>query len=174
MSKGKSKVSAKTVNLILLIASLVTAGLALLGLVFNFVTMKSKEALSGYTVKSNWNLGEWFDNISDMDSFDKIGNWQFARFMLIVSVVLLLAMIVLLVLRFFLKQPLVKWITIGVGMAMVACAVIFMVTTIAGCSVMSGKIITTTVKYIPNLGVFWFSLWAVVSAILTEVTVTRK
>ncbi|MCM1403967.1 MAG: hypothetical protein NC133_00440 [Prevotella sp.] len=174
MRRGKSKISPKAVNLILLVASFLTAALACLGLLFNFITMKSRESLSGYSVKENWGLGEWFENINDMENFDKIGNWQFARVMLIVSLVLLAAMAVLLVLRFFIKHPAVKWSAIGVGMAVAACAVIFMATAIGGCSVLSERILTTSVKYIPNLGVFWFGICAIISAILTEVSVTRK
>lgn len=174
MSKRKSSISQKVVNLILLIASLVTAGLALLGLFLPMITSQA-EFLS-YTKSENWNLGQWFENINDMDGFDKIGNWQFARVALIVSMVLLILMAILLVLKVLIKHPSIKWTTIGVGMAMVASSIVFMVVTIAGCVVMSGELAGTMtgITYIPNAGVFVFSILAVISAMLTEVTVIRK
>ncbi len=173
-SKRKAAVNPKTVNLILLIASLVTAGLSLIGLLCPFITQKSE--VLGYVAKENWNMGAWFEQINDMDGYDNIGNWQFARVALVVGALLLIAMVALLVLRLFIKHTSLKWATIGVGMAMVACAVVFMVVTIAGCNVMGNEIvgIKTGVTYTPHAGVFLFSIFAVISAILTEVTVTRK
>ena len=59
---------------------------------------------------------------------------------------------------------------------MVACAVVFIITTISGCGTLSGGIdaISTSVEYIANVGVYLFSIGAILSAIFTEAFVLHK
>lgn len=152
------------------------AVLSLVGLACNFVTMKTKETVWNTQSTSHWNLNAWFENINDMDGYDHIANWQTAKIMLVATVILLLVMAVLLVLKLFIKHPVLKWTTAAFGLVVIMGALTFMLTTFTGCSALSGEVIPrlVTVDFGPNLGVFMFGLGALASAILAEIIVFRQ
>lgn len=168
MSKRKTSKS-KLASLILLVCGVAAAVISLFGLTFNFVTLTT---IGNHNV--DYKLGKWSEFISNMNGSDKIANWQTARFMLIATTVLLFVMVVLLVLQFFVKHPALKWTTAGAGLLVLIGALVFMVTAFAGCSALSTTSILGDATYTAKIGVYWFGIGAVVSAILTEVMVMRK
>lgn len=154
--------------------SVMLAAVSFVGLVCNFISQKS--TLIGYNKTIEWNLSRWFEQINDMENVDGIKNWQIARVLLIATAVLLAIMIVLLLIRAVVKHKVLQWTTLGFGIAVVACAVVFIITTISGCGTLSGGIdaISTSVEYIANVGVYLFSIGAILSAIFTEAFVLHK
>lgn len=170
--KNKSKAA----NLVMVIVSLAMAAISLVGLACNFISRKT--TIAGYSATANWNLSQWFNNINDLKDIDEnIGNWQVARVMLFVTIVLLAVMVVSLLLKCFTKKSvMIKWLTFGLAIAVLGSAIAFTVTTLTGCSALSYEIALakTSVKYFSNLGFYLFSLGAAVSSIMTAVVVCRK
>ena len=172
MAKRKNK--NKLLNLILMITSLAMAAVAFIGLACNFISQKS--TVIGYDKTTDWSLSKWFEKINDMKDFDEIKNWQIARVLLIVTAVLLAIMLVLLLVRTVVKHKILQWSILGFGIAVAACSVVFMIMTFSGCGVLSGGInaISTGVEYFANIGVYLFSIGAILSAIFAEAYTVRK
>lgn len=171
---AKKKNNNKLVNLILMLISVTMAAVSLAGLVCNFISQKS--TIIGYNKTTEWGLSRWFEQINDMQDVDGIKNWQIARVFLIATAVLLAIMVVLLLVKAFVKHKVLQWTILGFGIAVVACAVVFMITTFFGCGVLSGGIdaISTGVEYFANVGVYLFSIGAILSAVFAEAYALRK
>ena len=173
---SKRKISTKTINLILMACSALFTVLSLVGLALNFITVYTKNDFLKVDNQESWNVSTWFDSIDGLTKgeMNGIGNWQFARVMLIVAAVVLVLMLVMTVLAYFVKHPAVKWTTVGIGMSVVVCLVIFMVVTLMGCGALSGTILGTQITYSASVGTFMFGICGIIAAILTESTVLRK
>lgn len=156
------------------LVSAVTAVVALIGLACDFIN--KKDTLIGYSATTKWNISTWFDAINDMKNYDDIGNWQVAKLLLIVTAVLLVVMLALLVIKFFVKHPVIKWSTFFVGIVAAVCGALFMILTLVGCGALSGGInaISTGVEYIANIGVYLFGIGAAVSGISAAIVALRK
>ena len=157
-----------------MITGLAMAAVAFIGLACNFISQKS--TVIGYDKTTDWSLSKWFEKINDMKDFDEIKNWQIARVFLIATAVLLAIMVVLLLVKAFIKHKVLQWTILGFGITVVACAVVFMITTFSGCGVLSGGIdaISTGVEYFANVGVYLFSIGAILSAVFAEAYALRK
>lgn len=167
--KNKNKLT----NLITILVSLVTAGLAFLGLACKFINQKN--TLVGYSATNEWSLSNWFDAINDMKNYDDIGNWQTARWLLILTTVLLVVMITLLVVRLFIKHPVIKWSTFAVAIVAAICGALFMVLTLVGCGALStDTILASNIEYSANIGVYLFGIGAAVSGVSAVIVALRK
>ena len=163
----------KEANLILMVLSLALPAVSWVGLACNFINQKT--TLLGNSVTAEWNLSNWFENIETFASVDGITNWQVACYLLIATAILLIVMTVLMLAKFFIKHPFLKWSTLITGIAVVVCAVIFMITTFAGCGVLSTDVVLgSSVQYIANFGVYMVGIGAILSAICAEAVVFRK
>ena len=161
-------------NLMIAVVSIVTAALAFVGLACDFINEKS--TLIGYSTTTKWNLSQWFDAINDMKDYDDIGNWQVAKLLLIGTAVLMALMLFLLIIKFLVKHPVIKWSTFIVGIVAAVCGALFMVLTLIGCGALSGGInsISTGVEYRASIGVYLFGIGAAVSGISAAIAALRK
>ena len=164
----------KLANLVIALVSVVTAVVAFVGLACNFINEKS--TLIGYSATTKWNLARWFDAINDMKNYDNIANWQVAKLLLIITAVLLAVMLTLLVIKFLVKHPVIKWSTFAVGIVAAVCGALFMVLTLIGCGALSGGInaISTGVEYSANIGVYLVGIGATVAGISAAIVALRK
>ncbi len=166
----------KLVNLILMIGAIACAVVAYVGMLCNFITEKTTAA-GLITVTNDWNLKEWFANIDLMKDFDKIANWQVASVLLIVTAVLMAIMLVVMLLKGFSKKSaLLKWSTFAVACATFACSVAFLILTLIGCNDLSYvvKSVKTGVEYIAQIGVYLFSIGAMVASSVACAVALRK
>ena len=166
--KSKNKLT----TLIITLASIVTAAVAFVGLVCNFINQKS--TVIGYSTTTKWNLSQWFDAINDMKDYDDIGNWQVAKLLLIVTTVLLIVMLALLIIKLFVKHSVIKWSTFAVGVVAAVCGALFMVLTLIGCGALGGSVLVANVEYFANVGVYLFGIGAAVSGISAAIVALRK
>jgi|GEM_PF-3516287 len=164
----------KLANLMIALVSAITAAVAFIGLACNFINQKSTTVIGGYTSEVKWNLSSWFDAINDMKDFDDIGNWQVARILLIITTILLVVMLALLVVRSFVKHPIIKWSTFAVSIVAAVCGALFMVLTLIGCGALGGNALVANVEYFANVGVYLFAIGSAVSGISAAIVALRK
>ena len=165
MAKNKNK----STNLILMIVSFVAAGLSFLGLALNFVSRKTE---GPYGTQTDWSLSNWFETIDNLKNYDKIGSWQTARTMLIVAAILLVVVAVLVIVNHFVKNPIVKWGTFGVAIAVVVCTAIFAIMTFVGCKALTDDVVLAT--YFANIGAYFFTVGGLVAGACAAVVALRK
>ncbi len=174
MAKRSKRKAANSTSLVLIIVSVLTAVGALVGLACKFINVKG--TVIGFSNTKQLGLSEWFDVINDWQGYDEVSGWEIARCMLIVTAVLLTIMVVSLIVKMFTKLRLLKWLTLGLSIAVIACSAIFMITTFIGCGALSGNIdvVATGVEYSASVGVFVLGIGALVSAICATVVAVRK
>ena len=174
MAKKSKRNAVKNTNLILMVIGVVMAVLAWVGLACNFINVK--RTLLGISDTQQLNLSHWFDTINDFQDYSEVAGWQIARSLLIVTTVVLVVMTVLMVAKVLMKHSLLKWLTLGVSVAAIACAAIFMITTFIGCGALTGNIdvMATGIEYSVNVGVFLFGIGAMISAICATIVAVRK
>ena len=164
-------------NLILIIAAIALAVLSLVGLGCKFINQKT--TIAGYSATAEWNLQDWFTNIKDLKSLgDDVTNWEIARICLFVLIgALVVTLVVTLIAKLLCKKSAVlRWVSLGLSIATMACAVTFMVLTLVGCHALSYEVqlLATKVEYIANVGFYLFSIGAFLSSVLTAVVAVRK
>jgi len=163
----------KAANLVILVISLAMAAVSFIGLACKFINQKT--TLVGNSVTAEWNLSNWFDAIDSMKDANDIGNWQVARWLLIITTVLLVVMLVMAVVKFFVRNSLIKWSTFAVSITAAICGALFMVLTLVGCGALStGTLLASSIEYRANIGVYLFAIGAAVSGISAAIMALRK
>lgn len=156
----------------MMLVGLLFAGVSLIGLICNFISLKT--TVLGVSSTSHLSLKEWFDTINNYQDIDEIANWQVARVLLIVTTVLLVVMAVLMLAKCLVKHPFLKWSTLGLSIAVIVCALIFMIMTFSGCQALSGNIIIAGAEYMASVGVYLLGIGAMLSAVMALVVALRK
>ncbi len=156
----------------MMLVGLLFAGVSLFGLVCNFISLKT--TVLGVSSTSQLSLKEWFDTINNYQDIDEIANWQVARVLLIVTTVLLVVMAVLMLAKCLVKHPFLKWSILGLSIAVIVCALIFMIMTFSGCQALSGNIIIAGAEYMASVGVYLLGIGAMLSAVMALVVALRK
>ncbi len=163
----------KAADLVIALITILTAILAFIGMACNFI--EGKYSVIGYSETTKWNLSKWFEVIDEAKDMNNIANWQVACALLIVTAVLLSVMLVLLLLKLFIKNRALKWSVFTLGIAVAICAVMFMVLTILGCSNLSNSVNQlSSVEYRASIGVYLLAIGATVSGISATIMAVRK
>ena len=104
--------------------------------------------------------------------YDGASNWEFARVMLYVTLVLLVVMAVLMIVKFLVNRPVLKWSTFGAAVAAAVCALIFLVEVLVGCNSLNDVSLVST--FYAGVGTFIVSICAITSSVLSMVVSLRK
>ena len=169
------------VNFILTIVALATAVLSFVSLAFNFITAKTKGSIFGNGVTEDLNLGDWFDGMNSLqelndnahsDVYDLAG-WNLARVFLVITLILVGALAVIAVVKFFMNKKSLNLATMVIGGLCVASALVFAIATFVGCGALSGSMFGIEYSYLANVGVYLLTIFAMATGVLSIVA-SRK
>lgn len=152
--------------------AIVFAVVSFLGLAFNFVVYTVTGGL-GNTSRStteNWSLSQWFDFFKD-NSSDKIGTWNFAKVLMIITLVVVAIVAVLALVQLFVDNKLVRLGTSVASIVCMALSVLFIIMFIVGGAVYassvsgSGDFVSLTTTMAPNAGPIILALGGILAGV---------